>query len=96
MPKAIWNGVVIAEASDSAVEIVEGNVYFPLVAVHQEYLQSSDKVTQCHWKGSASYFNIVVNGQTNGDAAWTYRRPLDAAKQIANYIAFWRGVKIEN
>ncbi len=96
MPRAIWNGTVIAEAPDNAVEIVEGNVYFPLAAVRPEYLQSSDKITQCHWKGSASYYDVVVNGQTNRDAAWTYHRPLDAAKQIANRIAFWRGIKVEN
>ncbi|CAM5367525.1 DUF427 domain-containing protein [Eoetvoesiella caeni] len=95
MPRAIWNGVVIAEASQDEIEMVEGNVYFPLSSVHHEYLQSSDKVTQCHWKGSANYYDVVVNGQTNRDAAWTYRQPLDAAKKIANHIAFWRGIEIE-
>ncbi|MDE2430588.1 MAG: DUF427 domain-containing protein [Burkholderiales bacterium] len=95
MPEAIWNGVVIAEAPDNEVEIVEGNVYFPIQAVHQEYLQTSKKITQCHWKGSANYYDVVVNGQTNRDAAWTYRHPLDAAKKIANRIAFWRGIGIE-
>jgi len=95
MPRATWNGVVIAEAPEHAVEIVEGNVYFPMHAVHQEYLQPSKKITQCHWKGSASYYDVVVNGQTNRDAAWTYRQPLDAAKKIANHIAFWRGIEIE-
>jgi uncharacterized protein (DUF427 family) len=95
MPKAVWNGAVIAEAPDNTVEIVEGNVYFPMQAVHQEYLQPSDKITACHWKGSANYYHLVVNGEENQDAAWTYRKPMDAAKQIAGYIAFWRGVEIE-
>lgn len=95
MPKAIWNGAVIAEAPDDAVQRVEGNVYFPMHAVRQEYLQSSEKITHCHWKGSASYYEVVVNGKTNVDAAWTYRQPLDAAKQIAEHIAFWRGVEVE-
>ena len=96
MPRAIWNGAVIAEAPHDAVEMVEGNVYFPMLAVHQEYRQPSEKVTQCHWKGSANHYDVVVNGQVNRDAARTYRKPSYAAKQIANHIAFWRGVEIEN
>lgn len=95
MPKAIWNGTVIAEASENAVEIVEGNVYFPLHAVRQEYLQPSEQVTQCHWKGTANYFHVVVGLVTNRNAAWIYRQPFDAAKKIADHIAFWHGVKIE-
>jgi len=95
MPKAIWNGVVIAEASEDVVEIVEGNVYFPMQSVHQEYLQHSKKVTACAWKGSANYYDVAVDGQVNSDAAWTYRQPLEAAKQIAGYIAFWRGITVE-
>lgn len=96
MPKAIWNGVIIAEAPKNDIVMVDGNVYFPLHAVHQEYLQTSDNVTTCAWKGSASYYDIVVNGETNQNAAWIYRQPLDAAKQIANHIAFWHGVKVES
>lgn len=95
MPKAIWNGAVIAEAPDSAVEVVEGNVYFPMESVNRQYLSSSDKVTTCPWKGSASYYHVSVNGKDNKDAAWTYRQPLDAAKQITGRVAFWRGVTVE-
>lgn len=95
MPKAVWNGAIIAEAPESAVEIVEGNVYFPMDAVHQAYLRPSDKVTRCHWKGSANYYDVVVDGETNPDAGWTYREPFDAARRIANRIAFWHGVRIE-
>lgn len=95
MPKAIWNGSVIAEAKDNEVEIVEGNVYFPMSAVHQQYLQTSAKVTHCPWKGAANYYDLVVNGETNSDAVWTYRQPLAAAKQIAGFVAFWRGVQVE-
>jgi uncharacterized protein (DUF427 family) len=95
MPKAIWNGAVIAEAPDSAVEVVEGNVYFPMDAVNQQYLAPSDKVTTCPWKGSANYFTVTVNGEENKDAAWIYRQPFDAAKQIAGHVAFWRGVTVE-
>ena len=95
MPKASWNGATIAEAPDDAVEIVEGNVYFPMQAVRQEYLQTSNKVSSCPWKGSANYYDIVVNGEVNQDAAWVYETPLPAAKQIAGHIAFWRGVQVE-
>ena len=96
MPRAIWNKAVIADAPDDAIEAFEGNLYFPMHAVNQEYLSPSEKTTQCHWIGSANYYDVVVEGQVNRDAAWTYRQPLHAAKQIANHIAFWRGVEIEN
>jgi uncharacterized protein (DUF427 family) len=93
MAKAIWNGVVIAESDQC--EVVDGNQYFPPSAVNQEYLQASSTHTTCGWKGVASYHSLVVDGQTNTDAAWYYPEPKDAAKQIAGYIAFWRGVKVE-
>jgi len=93
MAKAIWNGVVLAE-SDQTI-IVEGNHYFPPEAVKQEYLRDSATHTTCPWKGLASYYTIEVNGQVNQDAAWYYPQPKDAAKQIAGYIAFWRGVRVE-
>jgi uncharacterized protein (DUF427 family) len=95
MPKAIWNGVVIAEASDTAVEIVEGNIYFPMETVNQSYLQSSDTETECHWKGTANYFHLAINGVVNRDAVWIYRQPKVAAKQIAGHVAFWRGVDVQ-
>ena len=95
MKKAIWNGAVIAEAPDEAIEMVEGNVYFPVDAVRQEYLQPSDTHTVCGWKGTASYHHVVVNGEVNKDAAWYYPTPKDAAKQITGRIAFWKGVKVE-
>jgi uncharacterized protein (DUF427 family) len=95
MPTARWNGAVIAEAPDDAVEIVEGNVYFPMQAVHPQYLRASSKTTTCHWKGLANYFDVIVDGEVNQDAAWTYREPAAAAKQIAGFIAFWRGVQVE-
>jgi uncharacterized protein (DUF427 family) len=95
MPRAIWNGAVIAEADDAAVEIVEGNVYFPMDAVCREHLQDSETITHCSWKGDANYFHVVVDGEVNRDAAWIYRMPSDAAKQIAGHVAFWRGVDVE-
>ena len=94
MPTATWNGAVIAQAGDDEVHIVENNVYFPMSAVKQEYLQPSATETQCHWKGTANYFSLLVNGATNRDAAWIYRAPYDAAKQIAGHVAFWKGVSV--
>lgn len=93
MARAVWNDVVIAE-SDATV-VVEGNHYFPPDAVRREHLRESAKHTVCSWKGTASYYDVVVEGATNSDAAWYYPQPKDAAKQIAGYIAFWRGVRVE-
>ena len=90
--KAIWNNQVIAESNNTVV--VEGNHYFPLNAVKKEYLQPSDTHTTCPWKGEASYYSVVVNGETNKDAAWYYPEPKEAASQIKDYVAFWRGVEI--
>ena len=94
MPKASWKDVTIAEASDDEIEVVEGNVYFPAEAVGREYLQPSETHTVCGWKGTASYYNVVVNGEVNADAAWYYPTPKDAARNITGRIAFWKGVKI--
>jgi uncharacterized protein (DUF427 family) len=93
MAKAIWNGTVIAESDRT--EVVEGNHYFPPDAIKAEYFQPSNTHTTCGWKGVASYYTIAVDGQTNPDAAWYYPEPKDAAKKIAGYVAFWRGVKVE-
>ena len=94
MPKAIWNGVVLAEAPDDAVELVEGNIYFPPQALHREYLRDSDTHTRCPWKGIASYYDVIAVGEINRDAAWTYPEPSSAAQRIAGYVAFWRGVQV--
>ncbi|MES2934627.1 MAG: DUF427 domain-containing protein [Pseudomonadota bacterium] len=94
MPKAIWQGVVIAEASTDAVQLVEGNVYFPPQAVHAKYLKASSHHTVCSWKGIASYYDVVVPGAINANAAWFYPQPKEAAKDVAGFIAFWRGVQV--
>ena len=93
MPKAIWNGTVIAESNKC--EVVEGNQYFPPDAIKRQYLKPSTMHTTCPWKGEASYYDIEVNGQVNKDAAWYYPVPKDAAKNITGYVAFWKGVKVE-
>ena len=92
MPKATWNGAVIAE-SDRTVQL-EGNHYFPLDDVHQQYLRESDSRSTCPWKGEASYYNVLVSDQVNKDAAWYYPEPKEAAKKIKNYVAFWNGVEV--
>lgn len=93
MPRAIWNDQVIAESDD--FEMVENNVYFPPNSVRRDFLRDSEKHTVCGWKGTASYYDIVVDGQVNADAAWYYPEAKEAAKNIEGYVAFWRGVKVE-
>jgi len=92
MVKAIWNGAVLDQSDETIV--VEGNHYFPPDALNREYFQESSKHTTCPWKGQASYYDVVVNGDTNRDAAWYYPEPKPAAAQIKGYVAFWRGVKV--
>ncbi len=91
--KATWNGQVIAE-SDNTV-IVEGNHYFPPDTVSMELVTPSDHHTMCPWKGHASYYNVVVDGQENKNAAWYYLEPKDAAAAIKEHVAFWNGVSVE-
>ncbi|MBC8161482.1 MAG: DUF427 domain-containing protein [Roseiflexaceae bacterium] len=91
--KAIWNNVVIAESDQTRV--VENNHYFPPDAVNQAYLRESATHSTCPWKGEASYYTLDVEGQQNKDAAWYYPAPKDAAKEITGYLAFWKGVTIE-
>jgi uncharacterized protein (DUF427 family) len=93
MARAVWNGIVIAE-SDATV-VVDGNHYFPPDAVQQAYLRPSSHRTVCGWKGTANYYSLEVEGAVNQDAAWYYPQPKDAAQQIAGYVAFWRGVRVE-
>ena len=95
MPTATWNGVIIADASADQVQIVDNNVYFPMSAVRQEFLEPSATETRCGWKGTANYYSLNVNGQRNPDAAWVYRTPLQAAQQIAGHLAFWKGVSVQ-
>ena len=93
MPKATWNGALLA-VSDRC-EVVEGNQYFPPDSLDRRYFKDSATHTVCPWKGTASYYDVVVSGETNKDAAWYYPEPKDAARQITGYVAFWRGVTIE-
>ncbi|GAA1266848.1 DUF427 domain-containing protein [Kitasatospora nipponensis] len=92
MPSAHWNGRLIAESDETV--IVEQNHYFPLAAVRAEYLEESATETGCPWKGTASYYTLLVDGQRNPDAAWYYADPKPEAEQIRGRVAFWRGVEI--
>jgi uncharacterized protein (DUF427 family) len=91
--KATWNGATLADSEDTVV--VEGNHYFPATSVHAEYFVDSDTHTTCPWKGLASYKSVRVDGQLNEDAAWYYPEPKDAAAEIKDRFAFWKGVQIE-
>jgi uncharacterized protein (DUF427 family) len=92
MPRATWNGAVIAESP--TFESVEGNVYFPPDSISEDHLEPSDTTTTCPWKGTAHYYHVVVDGETNRDAAWYYPDPKPAAVQIKDHVAFWRGVEV--
>ncbi|MDP2772364.1 MAG: DUF427 domain-containing protein [Nocardioides sp.] len=90
--RAVWNGAVIAESDDTVV--VEGNHYFPLDSVDKSVLRQSETHTHCPWKGDASYYSLEVDGQLNTDAAWFYPTPSEAAAEIRDRVAFWKGVTV--
>ena len=92
MATASWNGVTIAESD--TYEVVEGNVYFPRSSLREQCFAPSETTTVCGWKGTANYFDVVVDGQRNRDAAWYYAEPKPAAAQIRGHVAFWRGVTV--
>lgn len=91
--KAIWNNTVIAESNDTVV--VEGNHYFPKESIKSEFFSDSATHSTCPWKGLASYYSLEVDGKKNPDAAWYYPAPKDAAKEIKDHVAFWKGVRVE-
>ena len=90
--KAIWNGAVLAESNKTVV--VDGNHYFPADAINEEFFKPSETHTVCGWKGTASYYDVAVGGETNKDAAWFYPDAKDAAKEIENYVAFWKDIEV--
>ena len=93
MMQAIWNGTVVAEAADTV--IVEGNHYFSPDSMRRDFFRKSDTQTVCSWKGTASYYSIVVEDKTNVDAAWYYPEPKSAARNITGKVAFWKGVEVK-
>ena len=90
--KAIWNGAVLAESDDTVV--VEGNRYFPRASLAEEYVEPSRSRSVCPWKGVASYYSFNVDGQTNRDAAWEYKKPFPLGRRVKNRVAFWSGVQV--
>jgi uncharacterized protein (DUF427 family) len=92
MTTASWNGEILAESDD--IVTVEGNAYFPRSSLREDVLRPSDTHTFCPWKGTASYYSVEVGGQVNRDAVWYYPEPKDAAKQITDRVAFWKGVEV--
>lgn len=97
--KAVWNGKTIAEADDDTLIKIEGNWYFPPSAIHKEFFKDSDLHTECIWKGTASYYDVEVDGKVNDGAAWYYPIPKEGSiervkKDFSNYVAFWRGVEV--
>ncbi|KAA3659320.1 MAG: DUF427 domain-containing protein [Chloroflexi bacterium] len=93
MAKATWYGVVLAESNNTVV--IEGNQYFPQNSINKEYFKESSRSSVCPWKGTASYFDVVVDGKVNAGAAWYYPQPKSAAKEIKDHVAFWKGIKVE-
>ena len=91
--KAIWNGAVIAQSEDTV--LVEGNYYFPESALDRQYLSFSNHKSTCAWKGEASYYSLLVDGELNTDAAWYYPDPKPEAGMVRGRVAFWKGVKVE-
>lgn len=91
--KAIWKDATLAESDDTV--IVEGNHYFPPDSIKRELFRASETHTECPWKGTASYYDVLVGDEVNKDAAWFYPQPKDAAKEIKDHVAFWRGVRVE-
>ena len=92
--KATWKNQLLAESDDTVV--VEGNHYFSPTSIDRAHFEPSDTTTVCPWKGTASYYNVVVDGETNADAAWYYPEPKPAASEIKDQVAFWKGVTVES
>jgi uncharacterized protein (DUF427 family) len=91
--KAIWNNTVIAQSDDTV--LVEGNHYFPASSLNREFTTFSNHKTMCHWKGQASYYSLIVNGEMNPEAVWYYADPKPEAEMVRDRVAFWKGVTVE-
>jgi uncharacterized protein (DUF427 family) len=90
--KATFNGITIAETDDTV--IVEGNHYFPIAAIRPGVLADSEHSTVCPWKGTAAYYDIVVDGATAANGAWYYPQPSEAAAAITDRVAFQHVVSV--
>ncbi len=92
MLQAKWNSKIIAKSGNTVV--VDGNHYFPRESVDQDILLDSDSTTICGWKGTARYYSLAIDGKTNENAAWYYLDPKEAAAEIKDHVAFWKGVEV--
>ena len=90
--KAIWENQILADSNETI--IIENNHYFPPSSLNTQFFKKSNTTTVCPWKGTASYYNILVNNKENIDAAWYYPSPKEAASEIINHVAFWHGVEV--
>jgi uncharacterized protein (DUF427 family) len=90
--KASWKDTVIANSDD--IVTVEGNAYFPVASLEASCFRPSDHRSVCGWKGEAHYYDVVVDGQVNANAAWFYPDPKPAAEEIRGRVAFWKGVSV--
>ena len=93
MATASWNGRVIAASED--IVRVEGNAYFPREALNDQFFEESQHHTVCGWKGTASYYDVVVDGKRNENAAWYYPQTSDEAREVEGRVAFWHGVQVD-
>lgn len=93
MPKAVWNGEVIADSPTTLT--VDGYPYFPLASLRRDFFRDSEHTSICGWKGTASYFDVVVGGEVNRNAAWIYRTPKPAAQHVTDHVGFWKGIRVE-
>ncbi len=91
--KATWKNALLAESDDTVV--VEGNHYFPPDSLVRAHFEASSHHTTCPWKGEASYYDVVVEGARNANAAWYYPEPKSAASEIEGHVAFWKGVEVQ-
>ena len=91
--RATWNNTLIAESDDTV--LVEGNHYFPASTLNRDVITFSNHKSTCHWKGEASYYSLIVNGELNPNAVWYYPNPKDGAEAVKDRVAFWNGVKVE-
>jgi uncharacterized protein (DUF427 family) len=90
--KATWNNTVIAESDDTV--LVEGNHYFPASSLKREYITFSNHRTTCPWKGQASYYSLLIDGDMLIDAAWYYPHPKPEAEMVRDRVAFGNAVKV--
>lgn len=90
--KAIWNTIVIAESDDTV--LADGNHYFPESALKKEYVTFSNHKTSCAWKGQASYYSLLINGEMLTDAVWYYPDPKPEAELVRGRVAFGNAITV--